>query len=81
MPGGLCASTEAEKQLIILSVHSAEKNLCRIFSYRGRSLVATLQTPQNYYLSAVFGQEHPPGSLLAHPISITLIMYAQLHHR
>ena len=26
MPGGLCASTEAEKQLIILSVHSAEKN-------------------------------------------------------
>ena len=27
MPGGLCASTEAEKQLIILSVHSAEKKL------------------------------------------------------
>ena len=74
MPGGLCASTEAEKQLIILSVH-------RIFSYQGRSLVATLQTPQNYYFSAVFGQEHPPGSLLAHPISIALITCAQLHHR
>ena len=27
MPGGLCASTEAEKQLIILSVHSAERKL------------------------------------------------------
>ena len=27
MPGGLCASTEAEKQLIILSVHSAEKKI------------------------------------------------------
>ena len=25
MPGGQCASAEAEKQLIILSVHSAEK--------------------------------------------------------